>query len=494
MKKERSGRIVNTALILLCILSVFAIGGFALYNYHISQEEFYKGTTINGIDVGGLNVTDASNVVQTNFNSNIKNISITLTYNNKSWNYTSADFEVVDDLTPLIQQAYSNISSSNIFERRIKYKEHKQNEGKINLSYRNMLGGFSEKLDLISNEIYQELKEPTVVFDPSSDQIFTYIEGQSEITVDRQELESLIDNSFMLSKNISVQIPTLEIAPEQTINNLKDRTKLRSEFSTSYSSSTKNRKNNVKQALKAFNGKIVMPQEEVSFNATTGARTKENGYKPANIILNGMYVEGSGGGVCQASTTLYNALLLSNLEILEVSKHSLPASYVPLGFDAMVSEGVADLKFKNNTTQPIYIKAWGDNTNANVQIYGLGFDNGEYFKTRSEFVKTIPHLGDRIVQDTSGEYSNKVTFKGEYLRLKYPHEGYEANAYLQRYSVDGELLEEKLIRHEIYEPQEGIIIEGIEDIYDGITLPKNDVKFIPPQTSSSTNKNNVSNV
>ena len=98
------------------------------------------------------------------------------------------------------------------------------------------------------------------------------------------------------------------------------------------------------------------------------------------------------------------------------------------------------------------------------------------------------------MQDTSGEYSNKVTFKGEYLRLKYPHEGYEANAYLQRYSVDGELLEEKLIRHEIYEPQEGIIIEGIEDIYDGITLPKNDVKFIPPQTSSSTNKNNVSNV
>ena len=237
-----------------------------------------------------------------------------------------------------------------------------------------------------------------------------------------------------------------------------------------------------------------MPNEEVSFNQTTGARTSENGYKHANIILNGMYVEGSGGGVCQASTTLYNALLLANVEIIEVNKHSLPASYVPLGLDAMVSEGIADLKFVNMGTSPIYIKTWGDNKNVYVNIYGEELENGEYYKTRSEFIKTLPHMGDRIIQDTSGEYSNKVTFKGEYLRVKFPHEGYEANAYLQRFSSNGELLEEKLIRHEIYSPQEGLIVEGIEDVYDGVTLPKNDVKFIPPQSGSITNKDNINNV
>ena len=126
-------------------------------------------------------------------------------------------------------------------------------------------------------------------------------------------------------------------------------------------------------------------------------------------------------------------------------------------------------------------------------MFGLKLFDGEYFKTRSEFIKTIPHMGDRIIADT-GEYSNKVTFKGEYLRLKYPHEGYEANAYLQKFSKDGELLEEKLIRHEIYQPQEGIIIEGTEDVYAGISLPENDVKFIPPQVASKTNKDNVKNV
>lgn len=268
---------------------------------------------------------------------------------------------------------------------------------------------------------------------------------------------------------------------------------LLSRYSTSYAKSTNNRKSNVKTALGAFNGQIFEAEEEVSFNEITGARSKENGYKPANIILNGVYVEGSGGGVCQASTTLYNALLLAGLEITEVSKHSLPSSYVPLALDAMVSEGIADLKFVNNTNSQIYIKTWGDNENVYVEIYGLKNSNGEYYKTRSEFIRSIPHMGDRIVPDSTGEYSNKVTFKGEYLRIKYPQEGYEAKAYLQRFSSDGTLLEEKLIRHETYKPQEGIIIEGTEELYDGITLPDNDVKFIPPQSSSNTNSNNVSN-
>lgn len=494
MKKEKSVALFNFLLISFSLLCVAFIGGFAIYNIYISKEQFYNGTTINGVNVGGLNIMEASNVVQTSFDSMASDIDVTLKYENSTWNFKGKDFEVVDNFSPLIENAYNNVMSTNVFERRMKYKELKKNNGNINISYRQMLGGFSEKLDFVSNEIYKELKEPEVKFNPNLNGNFEYLEGQSEVVVDRMALENLIDNSFLLSKQIVVEVPTLITSPEKTIEDLKQQTSLRSKFSTNYSSSTKNRKNNVKTALEAFNGMVIFPQQEVSFNSTTGARTKENGYLPANIILNGVYVEGSGGGVCQASTTLYNALLLANLEILEVSKHSLPASYVPLGLDAMVSEGVSDLKFKNNTDEPIYIKAWGDNLSANVEIYGLSHENGEYYKTRSEFVKTIPHSGDRIIQDTNGEHSNKVTFKGEYLRLKYPQEGYEANAYLQRYAKSGELIEEILIRHEIYQPQEGIIIEGTEEVYEGITIPKNDVKFIPPQVSSKTNSDNVSNI
>ncbi len=494
MKKRTNGKWFNVGLIAFSCACVLAISGIALYNYGLNKEQFYKGTTINGVDVSGLSVSEAVGVVQSSFNLNAPNISITLKYQNDEWNYGAKDFEPLEDITPYVESAYNSISSSNIFDRRIKIKELRKNDGKINISYRNLLGGFSEKLDTISNQIYTELIEPSVKFEPNSKTVFSYVDGQAEISVDRQKLETLIDEAFENSKNIVVEIPVNIKEPEIDINELKKQTALRSSFSTSYSNSTNNRKSNVRTALEVFNGKIVMPNEEVSFNQTTGARTSENGYKPANIILNGMYVEGSGGGVCQASTTLYNALLLANVEILEVNKHSLPASYVPLGLDAMVSEGVADLKFVNMEATPLYIKTWGDNKNVYVNVYGKELENGEYYKTRSEFIKTIPHLGDRIISDTTGEYSSKVTFKGEYLRVKYPHEGYEANAYLQRFSSKGELLEEKLIRHEIYSPQEGLIVEGIEDVYEGVTLPKNDVKFIPPQSVSSTNKDNISNV
>lgn len=493
MKNKSSGKGVYITLIVFSFIAIFAIGAFALNSYLYPNDKFYKGTKINGVNVGELTTTDAANVVQASLMNNIKDIDVTLKYNELSWHYTGKDFEMPINVNDVVVDTFNTATSSNFFERRIILKNLKQNDNNINISYRKILGGFDEKLNNITNSINQELKEPEVKFDPSSKELFTYESGQSEIVVNREKLNELIDNAFATSKKITVYIPYDEIKPSGTIEDLKQKTILRSKFSTNYSKSTENRKSNVRTALGAFNGQIIMPEQEVSFNEITGARTKENGYKPANIILNGVYVQGSGGGVCQASTTLYNALLLSNIEILEVSKHSLPASYVPLALDAMVSEGISDLKFKNNTSSPLYFRTYGDSKNVYCEIYGESLPNGEYYKTRSEFIKAIPHPGDRIISDTTGEYSNKVTFKGEYLRLKYPQEGYEANAYLEHYSADGTLLDETLIRHEIYSPQEGIIIEGTEDVYDGVTLPENKVKFIPPQSDTNVNKDNVSN-
>ena len=236
---------------------------------------------------------------------------------------------------------------------------------------------------------------------------------------------------------------------------------------------------------------IVEPGQEVSFNATTGARTIENGYKTANIIMNGVYVAGTGGGVCQASTTLYNALLLADVEILQVNHHTLPASYVPLSFDAMVSEGYSDLVFKNTLSSPIYIKAYGDENNAVVEIYGEKLDDGRSIRTRAEFVKILPHDGDKIITDT-GEYSKYVLYKGEYYRVKYPREGYESKGYLE-YLENGEVTDSKLIRHDYYYPQSGIVVEGKESLGEGMSVPPSDVKLIPAQKVTKESAEKVKN-
>ena len=141
----------------------------------------------------------------------------------------------------------------------------------------------------------------------------------------------------------------------------------------------------------------------------------------------------------------------------------------------MVAEHTADLKFTNTSEYPIYIHTYWDENSVGVDLYSHQLDCK--YKTRSETITTLTSPGDKIVPDTDGKYSNKVLFKGEYFRISYPKDGYEAKAYLQKF-VNGEMIEEKEIRHEVYQPQKGIVIEGAEDAPAGITPIDTGVKII----------------
>ncbi|MBR1984094.1 MAG: VanW family protein [Clostridia bacterium] len=145
---------------------------------------------------------------------------------------------------------------------------------------------------------------------------------------------------------------------------------LRASFYTSYPASTEERKNNIKVASKSLDNVFVDSNSEFSFNDTVGPRTVNRGYKTAKIIFGGQFVDGVGGGVCQVSTTLYNAVLLAGLLISEYHPHSLAVSYVAPSFDAMVNSGSADLKFINNTHNPIIIKSHADDASIKIEIYG----------------------------------------------------------------------------------------------------------------------------
>ena len=344
-----------------------------------------------------------------------------------------------------------------------------------------MLGGFVEFFVDVCSEIERPAQNPKITIAESGE--FVVEEEVDGLSVDKaltlSKIDEALKSELVASVDIQTEIEKAGFCKEEVQKNLT----LRSKFSTSYKSSSKSRKSNVLLALSKFNGKVVMPGEEVSFNATTGERSQENGYKKANVILNGIYVEGVGGGVCQASTTLYGALIRSDLEVVEVNKHSMPASYVPLAFDAMVAQNTSDLRFVNNLDYPIVFKTGGNESDVFVEIYGQPFKSGEKLQVRAEFVKTIPHPGDKIVKDSAGEYSDLVMYKGEYYRVKYPREGYESKAFVDYY-INGNLAHSKMIRHEIYQPQEGIIVEGVEDLGPGMTLPPNDVSIIPPQTKS----------
>ena len=495
LKEQNKKKTKKTSLLWLMSMSFLAVGLLLFCQFYFGdtitdKTTFYQNTYVNGVDISGLTKEDANNLLTTKFLESKNKINITLSDGQKNWQISGKDFEMVGNFENSLNKIIEYGKDGNIFQKKKIEKQIKKDGLMLTVSYKSLIGGLDQKIEEIAKEIEGQKKASQIKFDPSSKEMFTLINEGKSVKVNRSKLEEEINKAIENNDYSVIQIPFEEVLPDSSLEQMLENITLVSSYTTNYSKSTQNRKDNIKLALSKFNGMIVEPMQEVSFNSTTGSRTTSNGYKNAYIIFNGSYTSGVGGGVCQASSTLYNALLRADVKILQVNHHSLPASYVPLSFDAMVSEGYADLVFQNSRDCPIYIKCICTNEEATVEIYGQPLEDGKTIETRTELIKVLPHNGDTIIEDSKGEYYDKVLYKGEYYRLKFPQEGYETKGYIQ-YIKDGKVIEEKLVRHDHYQPQNGIIVEGTSELGEGMTLPASNVKYISPQKVNKTTLENA---
>lgn len=266
-------------------------------------------------------------------------------------------------------------------------------------------------------------------------------------------------------------MPFYSLAPEPLV--------LRAEFSTDYSKSTAERKHNIALAAKALDNALIAPEEEFSFNRRVGPRSKERGYKDAKIIVGGEFVEGVGGGVCQVSTTLYNAMLLAGFSATEYHPHSLQVSYVQPSFDAMVSYYNADLRFVNDTKNPVYLKTRADGSKLTVRIYGARLKNKIVLESR--VVSTIAPT-ETVIVDEKGEFPDLK--KGERRIISYGKAGLQSEGYVLIYSDNGVLLSRKKIRKDKYSPIARVVVEGTasieEELPEGTDVAEEDGEtFLP---------------
>ena len=280
------------------------------------------------------------------------------------------------------------------------------------------------------------------------------LEGESGKTINKLDFYNQIFEQVKVGdKTIKIQANTLKY---KTGISAKEMFKQKSCFSTNFSSSSPERKNNIKVALASLDGIIVDEGEILSFNEVTGNRTSETGYSQAKIISNGTFVLGFGGGVCQVSTTLYNSCLLAGLEIIESNSHSLPASYVEPSFDSMVNSGSSDLKIRNNSGGKIIITTSSKNDICKIKIYGL---KNKYKITRqSEKIKVIA-AEPEVVETDYKKYGNYDLNVGEEKRLSYSKDGFVSRGYLNYYDEQGNLVKRKLIRENTYNPTKGVILK-----------------------------------
>lgn len=213
-------------------------------------------------------------------------------------------------------------------------------------------------------------------------------------------------------------------------------------YTTSFAQSSSARVHNIALAAQALDGRKVEAGKEFSFNTAVGERTSERGYANAKVIVNGEYTEGVGGGVCQVSSTLYNAWVLAGLDVVKVQGHSLPAGYVPMSQDATVSKYI-DLVLKNSAHNAVYIRAQVVGTDLNIAIFG---------KKQPFKVTLFPEIEQIIPAGEEIEYVDYLPSGKEYLVTNTPAPGYRTRLMAVYAYADGRTVKKQL-RRDYYRPR-----------------------------------------
>ena len=234
-------------------------------------------------------------------------------------------------------------------------------------------------IEKIYNEIYKEPVDAYYTQDPFA--VYPSENGL-DFAISLDEAKNML-----LEEKDEYVIPLQTLYPNVTTNMIGTEAfpDMLSTYSTRYSTSDRDRTTNLQLAASKINGTVIMPGETFSYNQVVGERTIAAGYKEAPIYVSGEVVDGLGGGICQITSTLYNAVLYANLEIVERSNHQFVPSYVKASRDATVVYGSIDFKFKNNRDYPIKLVCSVSGGIAKFDIYGLRTDN-EYEVEISSYV------------------------------------------------------------------------------------------------------------
>lgn len=307
---------------------------------------------------------------------------------------------------------------------------------------------FSQDIDM--EAIYRNIyKSPVDAYYTTNPYVVYPSSNGIDFAISMDEAKNLI-----ASHQEEYSIPLKVLYPNVTTNQIGDDAfpDQLSKFSTSFSSSNYSRSTNISLAAQKLNGVVIMPGETFSYNQTVGQRTKAAGFKEAPAYLNGQVVQEVGGGICQVSSTLYNAVLYSNLEIVERYNHGFKPSYVKPGLDATVSWGGPDFKFKNNRNYPIRIKTDTSGKVLKIYIYGLKTDNDYTVKLDAQYVSNVPYK--TIYQKDSSLAS------GESKVIQNGSNGCKTATYKYLYDSNGTLVSSECISRDTYNPHNQIVAVG----------------------------------
>lgn len=399
----------------------YTILSLLLKNYNISPSINYDEDLLNSL-IDSINAQLPDRVVNSGYSIDGTNLIIT---SGKDGILISSS-----DLKDEILSFLNDISSKN---------------ETINIPVNNV-GAEPINLDAIYKDIFKlpvdasYTTNPYVVY-PSSNGL--------DFAISMEEAKAIISN-----QQDEYTIPLKITYPNVTTNQIGNEPfpDLLSQFSTSFTSSGYNRSNNIILSSAKLNGLVLMPGEEFSYNQAVGQRTRAAGFREAGAYSNGKVVQEVGGGICQVSSTLYNAVLYANLEIVERTNHYFNPGYVKAGLDATVSWGGPDFRFRNNRNYPIRIVTDTSGKKLKVYIYGLKTDDDCTVVLDPRYISSVPY---------KTTYQNDASLAtGETRVISSGSTGCKTATYKYVYDKNGTLISSECISRDTYSPHNKVVAVG----------------------------------
>lgn len=386
------------------------------------EETLKEGVLIQGMDLSGMNKEEAAGAVEQYVEETLRPVTITLlTSNNKEVQVTAGDLGIAWSNPEILDEALAIGTEGNVIARYKVLKDLQHEPVNYELTFSFDINAIN---DILANQCSQYDQQAINASLKRENGVFTVIEGQTGYLLDVETSIDTIYNYMTQEWDLQPCTIALDVAVDQPRGSAEELSRVRDvigSYTTSFSTSGSSRSANVTNGCRLIDGTTLYPGEEFSTYEAVAPFTERNGYYMAGSYLNGKVVDSLGGGICQVSTTLYNAVLRAELEVTERYNHSMIVTYVDPSADAAIAESSGkDFKFVNNLDVPIYIEGIIEGKKITFNIYGEETRSSDRQVTyESKVLEVINPPGELL-------YANASQPIGYLVRSDSAHIGYKA--------------------------------------------------------------------
>jgi vancomycin resistance protein YoaR len=458
--KKKGYRITITVKVLILQFLLSSIGIFLGLTLKAHNEIkkwdnlIYPGVRISNLDLSGTTKEEAKSLIKSKYIDLLVKDKINIDGNNKGYVIECSKLIEKYDVDSVVNKAFDFGKNLSFYEKLNFIRQGEIKEYMISFTYNQAY--IKEFIKYVEKDINREpinasiQKTSNGKIKVNGDIKGLKLQGEK---LEKQIKDRITDGSY---KSANINIPVDETVASITVDKISSIDTNISTFKTSFVSSSSERSQNIKLAVQAINGKVLMPGETFSFNKSVGERTKKRGFMEAPVISGGKIEPGLGGGICQVSSTLYNAVLRTGIKPLERVNHTLPSSYVDLGMDATVAWDSIDFKFENTLDYPMFIEGYTQNKNVYINIYS----NSSLGKRKY----TIANEVYEKIQAKTKTVTDPELPKGKVTTIQKGYDGYRVKVIRNTYE-NGVLINSEVISNDFYAPVASIIKKGIRSEY-----------------------------